>query len=128
MYDEVKMISTTYGGPAQYLVHLWEAFPERDDLFYQRAPQIAAVKEKDLGAVLPVVMHIAGLGFHGDCSLKPPPGTILSQQLAEQILTDGFCTSGEPLLVCQSRDRITEVTRLGQQGTLPVFLPSASRM
>ena len=45
------MINTYYGGPAQhlqqtsleeqnaFLVHLREAFPERDDLFYQRAPR-----------------------------------------------------------------------------------------
>ena len=69
-------------------------------------------------------MHIAGLGFHGDCRLKPPPGTYFFQQLAEQILTDGFCTNEKPLLVCQSRDRIMAVNTpwaVGNTPCLPAF-------
>ncbi len=50
------------------------------------------------------MVHIASLGFAADCSLKPPLGTELFCQVAEQYLQDGFLTSGEPLLVVQSRD------------------------
>ena len=59
--------------------------------------------KNEFGSTPATVVHAAALGFDSDCSLKPPPGRDLFKQLSEHILQDGFLTSGEPLLVVQSR-------------------------
>lgn len=111
MYSEMKKMCEDFGGPAQFLQslavgdkqsfmeHLWESFPERDDLLYSREDRLPTCQEKDLGQQLPVIVHVSALGFSPDCSLKPMPGSELCLQLAEQYLADGFCTAGEPLFV-----------------------------
>ena len=61
MMEEVKKINDKWGGPGQYLAqmtidekvkftqHLWEAYPERDDLFYNHSATIPPVNHKEIG-------------------------------------------------------------------------------
>ena len=116
MMGEVKTINEKCGGPAQYLQalsqdeagdfakYLWDAFPEKDDLLYHHSAVVPVVKESELASFPATVLHVAALGFGKDCTLKPAPGKELFGQVVEQYLQDGFLTSGEPLLVVQSRD------------------------
>lgn len=112
---ELGDLSKLCGGPANYLAaqmpypsdqsdfatFLWNTFPEADDTLYHHSGPIPSVSDDDLSNALPVCVHVAALGYHKTCSLKPPPGTALFGQLTEQIFMDGFLTSGDPLLVVQ---------------------------
>ena len=116
MEEEVHEVNRIYGGPAQYLQrlsraeqdefaqYLWTEFAEKDEVLYHHNDPIPPIREEELGAAVPVTVHIASLGFSPDCSLKPAPGAEHFLQLTAQILQDGFVTAGEPLLVVQSRD------------------------
>jgi hypothetical protein len=112
---ELGVLSKLSGGPANYLqeqmpdpshqsdfaTFLWNTFPEADDALYHHSGPLPNVSDDDLSHALPVCVHVAALGYHKNCSLKPPPGSSLFGQLTEQILMDGFLTSGDPLLVVQ---------------------------
>jgi hypothetical protein len=86
---------------SDFATFLWNTFPETDDTLYHHSGPIPSVSDDDLSNALPVCVHVAALGYHKTCSLKPPPGTALFGQLTEQIFMDGFLTSGDPLLVVQ---------------------------
>ena len=47
----------------------------------------------------PGIVHLASLDFTQNCSLKGPPSLKVSLQLLEEIVTDGFVSAGEPILV-----------------------------
>jgi hypothetical protein len=112
---ELGVLSKLSGGPANYLLEqmpdpsdqsdfatfLWNTFPEADDALYHHSGPIPNVSDDELSHALPVCVHVAALGYHKKFSLKPPPGSALFGQLAEQILIDGFLTGGDPLLVVQ---------------------------
>ena len=80
---------------------MWTEFTEKDEILYHHNDPIPPIREEELGAAVPVTVHIASLGFSPDCSLKPAPGAELFSQLVARILQDGFVTAGEPLLVVQ---------------------------
>ena len=90
---------------------MWTEFPENGELLYHHNDPIPPIREEELGAAVPVTVHIASLGFSPDCSLKPAPGAEHFLQLTAQILQDGFVTAGEPLLVVQSRDGTLPTSR-----------------
>lgn len=101
------------GGAMQYLQHvdlrsfgewLWQTFPENDQFLYHRKASLPTVKESDTSQTTPLLIHVAALGLHRACSLKPPPSQRLSMALLEQYLVDGFVTStvdSGPLLVLE---------------------------
>ena len=122
----IASICKTHGGPYQYLdaklnlsatnddkvdirtrsldkyaAFLWATFPERDDTYYQHDSLMPAVKEDDFASTPPTCVHITSLGFMLQCSVKPPPGTLVCEDLTGQYMTDGFQTSAEPLRVVQ---------------------------
>ena len=106
----------THGGPVQYLKtmlpdlpsqsdfaqYLWNYFPESDEHFYTTTHMLPPVSGDNL-AEAPLCVHVAVLGFHTTCSLKPPPGSAKTIAMAEQYVVDGFCSQGDPVLVVQSR-------------------------
>ena len=47
----------------------------------------------------PGIVHLASLDFTHSCSLKGAPSLKVSLQLLEEIVTDGFVSAGEPILV-----------------------------
>jgi hypothetical protein len=107
-----------HGGPAQYLRKvmvtiqsqnvftewLLDTFPEAVDAHYHYEQRIPTVSEPDLAMTPPTIIHVASFGWSMDCSLRPYPTRELFLALSELILQDGFCTSGEPLLVNQPQE------------------------
>ena len=47
----------------------------------------------------PIILHVSCLSFDRAASLKLPPGKNVAMALCEEMVTDGFVTSGEPLLI-----------------------------
>jgi hypothetical protein len=104
-----------YAGPEQFLrvmlkdddkkiefaKWLWAEFPEQDDTVYSHDRDLPGVEEADKGKTLPLVVHLAFLGYSRSCSIKPEPGKNVSQLLTDEMTRDGFITSGDPLLVLQ---------------------------
>ena len=80
---------------------LIDTFPEKDSLLYVHSSDIASVPEADLATEMPSCVHVGSLGHDALVSLKPPPGRDVFKKLADEILLDGFVTSGEPLLITQ---------------------------
>jgi len=66
-----------YGGPVRYLAtslpdeashgeflnHLMEAYPESEEHLYTTSAKLPPVADDDLGAVIPLCVHVAVLGF-----------------------------------------------------------------
>ena len=106
-----------HGGPIQFLKacmndtkdkinflhHLWDTYPECDDIAYHDEAKIPPVTEAEMGSTLPVPLHITKFGWDDDCSLKPPTGTDTFERIIGEVLQDGVVTAGEPLLVVQTR-------------------------
>lgn len=115
--EGMESMCARYGGPVQYLTamlrdsashvefldHLTTAYPESEEHLYTSCAKLPPVSDGDLGAVIPLCVHVAVLGFDVSCSLKPPPGHARTLGLAEQYVVDGFCSQGDPLLLVQSR-------------------------
>ena len=106
-----------HGGPIQFLKacmndtkdkinflrHLWDTYPECDDIAYHDEAKIPPVTEAEMGSTLPVPLHITKFGWDDDCSLKPPTGADTFERIIGEVLQDGVVTAGEPLLVVQTR-------------------------
>ena len=98
----LKMIEK-HGGPTQYLCHvhgepgkefadeLRQMFPYLDSVNYGE-PSLLRCRER-------CITHISNLGFHQDCTSKPPPYGKVCLELAEDILQNGFLTETEPLIL-----------------------------
>jgi hypothetical protein len=102
-----------FGGPMQFLANrykdkkakeeygqrLWKEFPPLDN----RAPHLEwplpTVLDSERTTNSEVVLHLAQLDFTSAATLKGPPGLRTSLLLADDILTSGFITVGDPLLV-----------------------------
>lgn len=105
-----------YGSPTAYLTQVLESeaaaqgfvtwlvdtFPEAEDVLYSQDESLPKVTEENRAGTLPLVVHVATLGWSALSSLKPPCGPDLSKKLWEQYLTEGFLTAEAPLLVSQS--------------------------
>ena len=80
---------------------LWDVFPEKDDVFYQRHVSLETVKSeeelKNNSNFLSV--HPAMLGYEPGCTLKPPIGSAKFIAILDQLMIDGFVTGTEPLLI-----------------------------
>ena len=80
--------------------YLKQAFPEKDDVHYEHG-MLDQILEMERAGALPQCVHVSALSFLPACSLKPPPGCDVTDQLVGEILQDGFITASEPLLVTQ---------------------------
>ena len=117
------------GGAMQYLQlvdvksfgeWLWATFPENDQFLYHHLASLPPVKEAETSQTTPLLIHVAALGFHRGCSLKPPPSQNLSVALIEQYLVEGFVTStvdSGPLLVLERAVAPQGLPELWQDGT-----------
>ena len=111
---DFKKIGKQFGGPCQYLHsfsrdemndfahYLWTTYPERDDLLYCHDARLPATSEEQLAESPPTLVHLTSCGFEEDCSLRPPTAQETAELLVDEIMADGFITSGQPLLVLQS--------------------------
>jgi hypothetical protein len=83
----------------EYAKNLWEMFPPLEThppaLDFRHLPQ----QEPGHQESGPGIVHLASLDFTQNCSLKGPPSLKVSLQLLEEIVTDGFVSAGEPILV-----------------------------
>ena len=110
----VAEVCTRHGGPQQHLnfIHdtgdkrkafaewLYAAFPPSDSINYKfDAREFQAVPESELSSTPAIKVHLACFSFHPDASIKQAPGKDHTLRLADQILTEGFITSGDPLLL-----------------------------
>ena len=104
----VKWLDVTLGCDKEknldFGMWLFHQFPPQDDLFYHWGSELPWVEnELALGIAAPTVFGILAFAWAKGCSLKPSPGPKTFDALGDQILCDGFVTSGEPLLICQPR-------------------------
>ena len=104
----VKWLDVTLGCDKEknldFGMWLFHQFPPQDDLFYHWGSELPWVEnEQALGIAAPTVFGILAFAWAKGCSLKPSPGPKTFDALGDQILCDGFVTSGEPLLICQPR-------------------------
>lgn len=84
----------------EFFDYLKRSFPEKDDQHYEHG-MLEQILENDRAGSLPQCVHISALSFLPACSLKPPPGCDITDQLVGEIFQDGFITASEPLLVTQ---------------------------
>ena len=116
----LEEVCSTHGGPKQFLQSmyptaaqrqafaeaLWTHFPPPDDANLHMSP---ALPEQEQGSHAQAagpcggvfLLHIACFSFDADASTNMPPGQSTALALADEILTDGFLTQHEPLLVSQ---------------------------
>ena len=104
----VKWLDVTLGCDKEknldFGMWLFHQFPPQDDLFYHWGSELPWVEnELALGIAAPTVFGILAFAWAKGCSLKPSPGPKTFDALGDQIMCDGFVTSGEPLLICQPR-------------------------
>ena len=72
-------------------------FPFKPTVVYMNAAHLPAVTLDNLGTEKPHKVHVSSFSFAKTASLKMPPGRNLTMQLVDEIMTDGFISSGEPL-------------------------------
>ncbi|CAK9041479.1 unnamed protein product [Durusdinium trenchii] len=103
-----------HGGPCQYLQSElgsepnadWTAFaadleglfPRRADLRYLDQLKFPAGSDSP-GAIK---LSLWQLGWHSDCSSKPPTFKPVARKLLDEFLTHGFLTASDPLILYQS--------------------------
>lgn len=88
---------------------LLQVFPHKPTLDYVDAGTLPAVPLDNLAQEKPFKVHVSSFSFLKTASLKMPPGRSLTLQLVDEITTDGFISSGEPL---QARVRLHLVYRI----------------
>jgi hypothetical protein len=107
------VVCRQHGGPRAYLnttfdtaekrkmfaTTLLREFPMQDTHKYVSSLDIPAISKDKLGQHTPSIYHMASFSFHEDASTKMPPGEHLTLALVAEYLTDGFLSSGEPLLL-----------------------------
>ena len=111
------------GGPAQYLqarFHndserkkqfarwLFEVFPMSDLESYAIGPKLPCSTVNDR-CPAKFYLHVACLTWEAAGSVKGPPEAATTDRILEEILTDGFVTSTEPLQVCQRLSRSLQI-------------------
>lgn len=104
-----------HGGPYQFLHHqmpdiekrngfvhwLFDMFKLQDDVPYHKSSIIPACDPEVIGQQPPRCFHIAAFGFDSECTSKSAPFEDVCTDIMEEILKDGFVTSGDPLIVQQ---------------------------
>ena len=116
----------------EYAKKLWEAFPPMDTAYPLLCEDPPACREEDRMKGHPgdnVCFHLAQIDFSEQASFRGPPALRTCCLLADEILTDGFVTKGDPLLVtCKqylkgSIDNVTAPWPAQDQGkpTMPAF-------
>ena len=105
-----------FGGPMQYLQHrypdtaakgqyaqrLWAEFPPQETHQPYLAEPLPSCQESDKGSNVPgadLILHLAQLDFSMACTMKGPPGLRTSLQLADEIISSGFISMGDPVCV-----------------------------
>ena len=104
-----------HGGPVQYLqselgaepIAAWTAFaadlerrfPRRPDLTYVDGLQYPAGCQGQASAIK---LSLWQLGWHPDCSSKPPTFKPAARKLVDEFLTHSFITASDNLLLYQS--------------------------
>ena len=142
--DGFKATVKEHGGPMQFLERryptkeakveyakrLWAEFPPSDSTFPMLCDNPPACKDEDRMVGRPganLFFHLAQLDFSEHASLRGPPALRTCCLLADEILTDGFVTVGDPLLVtrkeCPPTDKGTGHWPSQDQGqpTAPAF-------
>jgi hypothetical protein len=102
-----------HGGPMQFLMHrypntqtkeqyakrLWQEFPPLDSHPPHLGWPVPSVAETERTANSEVVLHLAQFDFSPAATMKGPPGLRTATLLADDILTSGLITVGDPVLV-----------------------------
>jgi hypothetical protein len=83
-----------------YAKRLWQEFPPLDSCPPHLGWPVPSVAEPDRTAASEVVLHLAQVDFSPAATMKWPPGLRTATLLADDILTSGFITVGDPVLVC----------------------------
>lgn len=113
MLEAMVNICQQYGGPLQYLRQtfsteekrksfsdwLYKTFPPLPTESYHFTADLPQTSEEEKSRVGAFLLHISAFSFLPAASLKLPPGSDVTNKLAEEIMLDGFVTFGEPVLV-----------------------------
>lgn len=113
MMEAVANICQQHGGPLQCLRRtfsteekrksfsewLYQSFPPLPTESYHFTVDLPQTTEEEKSRVGAFRLHVGAFSFLPAASLKLPLGGDVANKLAEEIMLDGFVTSGEPLLV-----------------------------
>ena len=128
----------TEEGPRRHLQRRWAddmkgfydglmaLLPVDDTIFYHDSAIVPEVTQADMSTTHPLALHPAMLSFAAVSSIKGPPEANVVEKLTEQIVLDGFITSGDPLLInpiseAQQSDINTPVMNCGGRAAIPAF-------
>ena len=123
MKQAIKVELDTHHGPAQVLKHhitdtgrrvefaehLWSTYPEPEDTTFQHGAVIPGTEDHPAAPRSVNTVHVAALGYTSECTLKPLPTQNVCDQIAEEVLIDGFVTNNDPLIISQPEmhDKVT---------------------
>ena len=112
--EAFKTLTKEYGGPRQFLQQrcnteeslcafhdaLLLQLPPAEDIAYHCTQALCEVaSEADLASTSPMAFHPTLFSFVRQSSLKGDPESAVCEKLCEQIMADGFITSGDEFLV-----------------------------
>ena len=111
MITAVKDALKDYLGPQDYLMQrygsveaqtmyvkaLWRLFPPMQEVTYELETDIKMYEHNDPGP--PIHIHLAKLNFDPNNSPREPSSKDTCLSRVDQIMTDGFVTSTEPVML-----------------------------
>ena len=113
----------------KYAKRLWSTFPPQGNMpptlmdATDRLPS-STLSSSSMGQWHEIIFHVAQLGFSRLATLRQPPALKPSLQLADEILTSGFVTNGNPIVVNLLADTSSAVPGPWplEQGTSRAFI------
>lgn len=76
-------------------------FKQEDDAVYHHDRSIPSCDAEQRATFGNICLHLSALGVWKDCTSKPPPFKGTCSELMDEMLMDGFVTSGDPLVIQQ---------------------------
>ena len=115
--EAMQKVWDDFGGPGQHLAarfkeedqtnqfakELLEVFPMQDDVWYQKSSPVPIIRPGDESTTLALVLHLSCFSIEEKSSLHGHPDRSRAEKLLDEILTNGFKTSGDPLKIKESR-------------------------
>ena len=87
---------------SQFAMWLQSSFPKQYHMTYESVSSLPTDSESRF------VLHASDLGFSDLCSTKPPPFLRTSLSLFDEIITRGFITAGDEVLLWRGQVRLEE--------------------
>ena len=93
---------------ANFLAYLDTMLPESPSMAYTVSHPIPHTTDGQEHMSLPHALKLKYIAFHSGASLQPAPEVSGSKKLLHRVITEGFITSSEPLLITTTKLGVTE--------------------